>query len=329
MRIGILGAARIAPHVVVGPAARSGFASIVAAAARDVARARVFAQQHAIADVEPNYRSLLARDDLDLVYVALPNSAHADWSRLASAHGHAVLCEKPMATSVADVTAMVDAGAAAGKPVIEAFHYRHHPLMHAVVEMVRSGQIGEIVDAEASFIADLPRSDPVRWDASLGGGALFDLGCYAVHALRSIIGAKPVIERAAAEWVDGVDAWLTGELVFEAGVTARIACSMVAGHRAANLRICGSAGEIMVENFVAPQLPHRMLVRDAKGEREFRFEGPGTFDCQFTHVHDVLSGKVRPLTGGTDAIANMMAIEALYAAARDCGRRSNAHRRGR
>lgn len=316
MRIGILGAARIAPHVVIGPASRSGFATVVAVAARDVGRARAFADRHGVPDVEQSYQSLLSRDDLDLVYVALPNSAHAHWSAMASQHGHAVLCEKPFATSGPEVAAMVAAGLAADRPVLEAFHYRHHPLMHALVEMTRNGEIGEVQEAEASFVAELPATDAVRWDASLGGGALLDLGCYAVHALRSIVGAEPVVRAAEAAFVGGVDTWLRGELAFPSGVRARVECSMVAGRRAAGLRLRGSTGEIVVENFVAPQLAHRVVVRNAIGERSLTFEGPGTFDHQLAHVSDVLAGNAEPLTGGSDAIGNMAAIEALYAAAR-------------
>lgn len=315
MRIGILGAARIAPHVMIGPAARSGFAQVVAVAARDEGRARTFAQDHGIAEVEPSYDALLARDDLDLVYNALPNAVHARWSITAAKAGHAVLCEKPFATSLSDATAMVDAGAAAGRPMLEAFHYRHHPLMYAIVDMVRGGDIGDIRQAEASFVAELPRTDAVRWDGSLGGGALFDLGCYAVHALRSIIGGEPVIRSAEAEFVGGVDAWLHGELGFPGGAEARVECSMVAGHRAATLRLKGTGGEIDVDNFVAPQLPHRVIVRDARGERELRFDGPGTFDHQLKHVRAVLAGEREALTGGEDALANMAVIEQLYAKA--------------
>lgn len=315
MRIGILGAARIAPHVVIGPAARSGFAEVVAVAARDEDRARAFAQEHGIAGVEPSYDALLARDDLDLVYNALPNAVHARWSIAAADAGHAVLCEKPFATSLSDATAMVDAGVTAGRPMLEAFHYRHHPLMHALVDMVRGGEIGDIRQAEASFVAELPRADAVRWDGPLGGGALFDLGCYAVHALRTIIGEEPVVRSAQAKFVDGVDAWLQGELGFPCGAAARVGCSMVAGHRAATLRLKGARGEIDMDNFVAPQLPHRVTVRDPRGERELRFDGPGTFDHQLEHVRAVLAGECAALTGGPDALANMATIEQLYAAA--------------
>ena len=315
MRIGLLGAARIAPHAVIGPAVRSGFAEVVAVAARDETRARAFAAEHGVPEVEPDYAALIARDDLDLVYVGLPNSAHAPWSIRAVERGHAVLCEKPFATRSAEVEAMVAAGRKAGAPLLEAFHYRHHPLMHALVDMARGGALGAIVKAEASFVTDAPRSDPVRWSAALGGGALLDLGCYAVHALRSILGGEPEVLSADAVWVDDVDARLTGQLVFPGGVEAVIACDMTADRPAANLRLVGERGEVRVENYIAPQRPHRMVVSDDKGERELRFDGPGTFDHQLEHVRAVMAGEAVPLVGGDDALAQMAALDRLYQAA--------------
>lgn len=312
MRIGLLGAARITPHVIIAPAQRSRCADVVAVASRDEKQARAFAKCHHIPGVEPSYEALLARDDLDLVYIALPNASHAHWSIRASERGHAVLCEKPFATRLVDAQKMVAAGDVVNRPVIEAFHYRHHPLMHALVEMVGAGAIGRVLHAEAEFVANLPRADAVRWSAPLGGGALFDLGCYAVHALRTVFGNEPMVRSARAEFIDEVDAWLEGDLVFENCPHASIRCSMVADHRAANLQLRGERGVISVTNFIAPQLPHSVVIQDARGEHRFSFDGPGTFDHQLRHVKAVVAGDEFALTGGSDAIANMSVIEDLY-----------------
>jgi predicted dehydrogenase len=313
MRIGLLGAARIAPPAVIGPAARAGD-TVVAVAARDPDRARAFAAEHGIPHVAPDYRALIERDDLDLVYVGLPISAHAGWTIAAAERGHAVLCEKPFAVSGEEARAMIAAGRAAGRPVLEAFHYRHHPLFHELTRLVRDGAIGRVTRAEASFVAEIPRTDAVRWSRALGGGALMDLGCYPVHALRTLFG-EPEVLSAEAEWADGVDAALRAELRFPGGAEARIETAMDAGRRAATLRLVGEDGEIRVENFVAPHMGHRLIVRDAAGERERSVEGATTFDHQLDHVRAVLAGDVAPLTGGEDAVAQMAALEALYRAA--------------
>jgi predicted dehydrogenase len=310
MRIGLLGAARIAPPAVIAPAARAGD-TIVAVAARDPERARAFAAEHGIPHVALDYQALIARDDLDLIYVGLPISAHAPWTIRAAERGHAVLCEKPFATSVVEAQAMVAAGQAGGRPVLEAFHYRHHPLFHALLALVRDDAIGPLAQAEASFDAEIPRADAVRWSRALGGGALMDLGCYPLHALRTLLG-EPEVLTAEAEFVDGVDAALQGELRFPGGVEGRITCAMNAGRRAATVRLVGERGEIRVENFVAPHMGHQLVVRDAAGERTLTVEGRTTFDHQLDHVRAVLAGDAAPLTGGEDAIAQMAAIDTLY-----------------
>lgn len=315
MRVGLLGAARIAPHVIIGPARRRGDVEMVAVAARDPARARLFAEEHSIAEVEGSYEALTERDDLDLVYVALPNSEHAAWSVRAVGRGRAVLCEKPFAVSARQAKAMVAAGEAARRPLLEAFHYRHHELIRAVSDIVRGGELGPLLSVEAFFVAELPRDDGVRWSAELGGGALLDLGCYCVHALRTILGEEPVVRSATARIEKGVDAELHGELAFLGCPTARVSCSMAAGRRAAGLVFRGERGELLVDNFVAPQLPHSVTVRTARGERQLTFPGPGTFDQQLAHAIAVVRDGAEALTGGEDAIANMKVIDALHTAA--------------
>lgn len=318
MRIGLLGTARIARHVVIDPARRAAGVSVVAVAARDPARAAAYAAEHAIAHVAPDYDALLARDDLDLVYIPLVNSAHAAWSIRALAAGHAVLCEKPMALDAGEARAMVAAAERAGRPLIEAFHYRHHPLMHWLVEQVRGGLIGTVRRTEGHFVADHPHDDRTRWDRALGGGALLDLGCYPLHAMRTLFG-KPALVDARARWIEGVDAELTARLRFGA-VDATLHCALDAGRRGAGLTITGEGGKIVIDNFVAPQLPHRVTVTRDGEATERRFDGPGTFDAQLAHVRDVLAGRAVPLTGGGDAIAQATAMDAMLAAAGRSGR---------
>lgn len=314
MRIGVLGTARIARHVIVDPARRLDGAAVVAVAARDPERARRYAAEHDIAQVEDDYDALLARQNLDLVYVPLVNSEHARWSIRALEAGHAVLCEKPFALDAAQARAMTAAAERAGRPLLEAFHYRHHALMHWLVEQVGAGLIGRVIRAEGHFIADHPHGDTTRWAQELGGGALLDLGCYPLHAMRTLFG-EPAVVRARARWHEGIDADLTATLRF-GDVDAALWCSLEAGRRSAGLTLTGDDGMIAIDNFVAPQLPHRVTVTRGGTTTEHRFDGPGTFDAQLVHVRDVLAGRAVPLTGGADAIANMAAMDAVLVAAR-------------
>jgi predicted dehydrogenase len=156
IRIGILGAARIAPRGIVTPANELLGVEVVAVAARDTDRAQSFASQHSIPMAFGSYAELLARDDIDLVYVALPPSAHREWCMAALAAGKHVLVEKPFANNAQDAAQMVAAARAAGRHRIEGFHYRFHPLFERALANIRRGDIGQLRHIEAVFNANLP-----------------------------------------------------------------------------------------------------------------------------------------------------------------------------
>lgn len=154
IRVGILGAAKIAPPAVIIPARDNKEFAITAVGARDTSRAQAFAKEHDIPGVAADYAELVARDDVDLVYNALPPGMHLEWTVRALEAGKAVLCEKPFALNVAQAREMVEAGRRTGQPLIEAFHYRHHNVLRRAFTRVGSGMLGRIKRAEAVF--DVP-----------------------------------------------------------------------------------------------------------------------------------------------------------------------------
>jgi len=172
LRIGLLGASRIAPGAVIKPAAERDDVTITAVAARDPARAAEYAGTHGIAAIAEDYAALIARDDVDMVYNGLPPSGHLEWTLRALDAGKAVLCEKPFAMNADEARTMVDAAAKAGLPLIEAFHYRYHTVMRQAVDMVRSGALGTLHRGYAMFDAPIRKTpDELRWRRDLGGGA--------------------------------------------------------------------------------------------------------------------------------------------------------------
>jgi predicted dehydrogenase len=314
VRIGLLGASRIAPTAVIKPARENPDFVVTAVAARDVGRARAYAAEHGIAGVEPDYATLVRREDVDLVYNALPPAAHKDWTVAALEAGKAVLCEKPFAMDAAEARTMV--GAAEGGLLIEAFHYRFHNVMRAAIALAREGALGELRSAAAIFEAPIPRTPgELRWLADQGGGALMDLGTYTVHALRSVVGTEPRVAAAEAVFEDGVDTAMRAGLEFAHGVEGELACSMSAAAPKATLNVIGSRGSLEIVNFLAPQLGCRFTTTIDGETRAHGVEGPSTYAAQLAHVQEVMAGAVQPLTGGADAIANMAAIDAIYAAA--------------
>lgn len=316
LRIGLLGASRIAPGAVLAPAAKRDDVQITCVAARDPHRAAEYAQAHGIAHVAADYGDLIARDDVDLIYNGLPPSAHLEWTVAALEAGKPVLCEKPFAMTATQARTMTQAAERTGQVLIEAFHYRFHNVIRRAEALVRSGALGTIHRAYAVFEAPIARTpDELRWRAELGGGGLMDLGCYPIHALRTLIGEEPQVREARGEFVDGVDVKMTAALAFPSGARAEIACAMVTDNRAARLTLGGSKGRLEIINFLAPQLGCRFITTIDGETTEQPVDGPTTYEAQLDHVVDVMTKGATPLTGGADAVGNMAVIDGIYAAA--------------
>ena len=313
LRIGLLGASRIAPTAVIAPAATRQDVTIAAVAARDPARAKAFAETHGVAAVAGSYAELIARDDIDLIYNGLPPAGHAQWTIAALEAGKAVLCEKPFARNASEARAMVEAAERTGRPLIEAFHYRFHTVIRRAEDLVRSGALGQIHRANAVFEVTIPSTTgDLRWSAEQGGGALMDLGCYPLHLMRTLLGEEPQIREARGVFVGGVDASMTAALAFPSGARADISCSMIPETRNARATLGGSKGRLEIVNFLAPQLGCRFTTTIAGETVEQPVDGPTTYEAQLDHVVAVMAGKTQPLTGGADAIANMAAIDGIY-----------------
>ena len=227
LRIGILGAARIAPLALINPARENSEVVVAAVAARDVSRAQAFAAKHGIARVHDSYEALIADPDLDAVYNPLPNGLHGRWTQAALAAGKHVLCEKPFTANAAEAREIAELAANSDRVVMEAFHYRYHPLTLRVEEIIGSGELGKLERVEAALCFPLPKFSDIRYDYSLAGGATMDAGCYAVHMVRTFGGSTPEVVSAQAKLRDPqVDRAMTAELRFAGGHTGRVRCSM-------------------------------------------------------------------------------------------------------
>lgn len=320
IRIGILGAARIAPRGIVTPANALLGAEVVAIGARNLERAQNFAAQHSIPMACGSYAELIERDDVDLVYVALPPSAHLEWCTKALQHGKHVLVEKPFASNAHDAAQMVAAARAADRQLLEAFHYRFHPLFERALSALRGGGIGKIRHIEAIFNARLPDTPgELRYIEELGGGALMDLGCYCMHWIRTVANDEPSVVSASAHCATpGVDLEITAELAFTSGPTATLKCSMqpADGVLLRRLRVLGDKGVLEFDNPVSPHAGATLSVEtDTPSSPQIVSGGDTTFLFQLRHVLEVIEGRAPPLTGGDDAIGNMRAIDAIYRAA--------------
>jgi predicted dehydrogenase len=319
LRIGILGAARIAPPAIIAPAREIGGVEIVAVGASDLVRAQAFAQTHAIAAAMTR-DEVITRADVDLIYVALPPAHHATWCIKALEAGKHVLCEKPFAMSAGETLAVQAAAAAAGKRVIEATHYRYHPLMARLLEIAGSGALGAIVSAEAAFHVPIrDAADEFRRTKALGGGCFRDIGFYPLHALRTLLGEPKEIGAIDATWTaDGVDESLAANLTFAHGIAGRITCGMAISEQPrATIKLVGDKGTLSARNFVGPQYGAslRLSLAAADADRDEQVTIRPTFHFQLEAVRDALASSAPLPTEGGDILANMRAMDAIYAKA--------------
>lgn len=299
------------------PARAVAGAEITAVAARDAERARAFASKYGIGRVHSSYDALLADPDVDAVYNPLPNSHHCEWTIKALRAGKHVLCEKPLAANTAQAEQMAAVATETGKVLMEAFHWRYHPLAARMRAIIDSGELGDVRHIETSFCIPLWKPGDIRYRLDLAGGATMDLGCYAINILRFLGGAEPAVVQALARLSSAaVDRYMRADFVFPNGSSARITCSMFSSAvLRASAVVRGSAGEMRVFNPIAPHIFHRLRVRSQQGRRSERVAGKATYVHQLeAFVAAVLSGAPFP-TGAGDGIANMRVIDAVYRAA--------------
>ncbi|TDO51443.1 oxidoreductase family protein [Kribbella sp. VKM Ac-2527] len=183
LRIGILGAARIADRAIVDPAHLTG-ARLVAVAARDTGRAEAFAAEHGVERVHPSYADVLDDPEVEVVYNPLANGLHGPWNLKAIAAGKHVITEKPSASNAAEATAVRDAARERGVTVMEAFHYVYHPVTQRLHQLLAKGELGALQHVETTMVMPPPADEDPRWSLALAGGAVMDVGCYALHAQR-------------------------------------------------------------------------------------------------------------------------------------------------
>ncbi len=316
-RIGVLGAARIAPMAIVRPARALADVEVVAIAARDQVKAQKFASKHGIARVHDSYDALLADPDIDAVYNPLPNSLHGRWTIAAVQAGKHVLCEKPFTANADEARAVKTAVDQTDRVVMEAFHYRYHPLHDRVLEIIASGEIGEIRHVETWMCIPLLLPRDIRWQLPLAGGTLMDVGCYALHQLRTYAGAEPEIVAAKAKLLKPeIDRWVRAEARFADGRTGRITVSMLSARLlSVGARVDGSAGSVKVFNGTMPHMMGRITVRADGAKRVERATKEVTYVEQLkAFIGAVERGEPFPTTVD-DAVANMEAIDACYRAA--------------
>ena len=315
IRFGLLGAAKIAPMAMVAPAAAVPGVQLVAVAARDVGRARVFQETHGLTRICQTYEQLINDPGLDAIYIGLPISLHCKWAVRALEAGKHVLCEKSFASNAAEAERMRDAAKASGKVLMDAFHYRYHPMFREALRLLGRSELGSVrhIDARFHVKGPVPETD-IRRIYSVGGGVTMDIGCYPVSWVRHLMGEEPRVLAASAV-VDpaDVDVALAADLQFESGATARISGRMdSASHFCAQVIVHAEKGQLYMMNPLAPQIGYQYrVVREGEVETH-TFDQTPTYQFQLEPFVSAIRGEETKLTGPDDAVNQMRLIDAIY-----------------
>jgi D-xylose 1-dehydrogenase (NADP+, D-xylono-1,5-lactone-forming) len=320
LRWGVMGTANIAQIAVIPAIHQSTLGAVEALASRDIEKAQSVARSLGIGRVVGSYEALLEDADVEAVYIPLPNALHAEWTIRAAAAGKAVLCEKPLATSTDDAKRQIEACAERGVSLMEGFMYRFHPQTRRVQQLIASGVIGRVRHVHAHLSVNIMRTldrSNIRYRDRLGGGALFDMGCYAVNIARMVFGSEPerVVGRLRVDPTLGVDTSAACILEFAEG-TATLSCSFAADGQG-TYTIVGTDGSMEVPRGIIPGLGTRaaeglVVVVDPDGNRREEWFEPVN---QYTNMVDAFSEAVlnkRPVPlPPEDGLNNIKVLEAI------------------
>jgi predicted dehydrogenase len=325
IRYAVVGAGWISQEAFMPAVAATGNSRMQAIVSGSAASARQLAEFHGIPEVVDyaGYDALIASDRIDAVYVALPNDLHADYTIRALQAGKHVMVEKPLATSVAEGEAMIAASAASGAFLMTAYRLHNEPGTHAMLETVRSGQIGEPVFISASFSFQSQAGNH-RLKAGHWGGPLPDIGVYCLNAARHIFGAEPVAVQAMTSRPAGdvrfaeIDASFAVTLRFPGDRLAQIFCSFGAAPTE-SIRILGSEAELVVDPaFRFESAPTLTLRKDGRETRQ-AFPQVDHFSGQIGYFSDCIRTGVAPAADGVEGLADLRVLLAIDEAVRTGG----------
>jgi len=314
LRWGLLSTARI--NRVLIPAIRASKRSeLVAVASRSQSQAETFAREWGLPHAFGSYQSLLDDPDIDVIYNPLPNHLHAEWSILAMQAGKHVLCEKPLALTVEEVDRMAATAKTTGQVLAEAFMYRHHPQTLKARELVAEGRLGEVRALRSAFTFTLNRPSDIRWNKAMGGGSLWDVGCYPVGFMRYLIDSEPL---EVFGWqVPGpgeCDATFAGQMRFPENILAQFDCGFQAPLRT-ELEVVGSTGTLTIPLPFKPGRRGQLFLREKNRTETIHTPGEDLYQGEVEDMADaILLGRPARVSLA-DSRGNIAAIQALLSSA--------------
>jgi predicted dehydrogenase len=315
LRWGLLSTARI-NRAIIAALRASERNHLAAVASRDLGKAQAYAQEWNIPRALGSYEALLADPDMDVIYNSLPNSLHAEWTIKAAQAGKHVLSEKPFAMTLAEVDAMSAAARQAGVVVTEAFMYRHHPQTLKVKELLDSGALGQLRSVHGAFTFNIASGPNVRLAPELGGGSIWDTGCYLINFVRYVTGAEPFeVFGWQVTGQSGVDMTFAAQLRFPGGVLAQLESSFQQPFRS-RTEVVGSEATITVpRTFLIRSNPHLLLTRGDDVET-IAIPEQDSYRLEIEDLYDAILQGRSPRVTLADSRGNIAVITALLESAR-------------
>lgn len=317
VRVGILGCAKVVGWGLMDHRALLPEIDVVNIASRSPEKARATALQYGIPRFS-TYEALLRDDDVEVVYIPLPNALHAEWSIAALRAGKAVVCEKPIASNADQARQMLAVAHETGLPLIEAVHYLYHPLAHRIDELVRSGRLGTIerVLARVHLSSDFLAPDDIRFRYDLAGGAAMDPGCYCVSLCHLVTGEEPEVVSASADLHSAdVDRSMSATLRFPGGCVATIETSLQAEPWDIRLIVEGTRGRLETTNPLVPHFGHSWTLTLDGETTTAQFDMTPTFVFEWREIAAVIRAGAPIRTPASDGVATMQVVDAIYRAA--------------
>lgn len=321
LRWGIVGCAGIAINAVMPAIDQSTTGSLAAVASRNLEKSREVASRFNVPKAYGSYEELLEDNEVDAVYIPLPNHLHKEWAIRAAEAGKHVLCEKPLALTAAEAEEMAAAADKAGVLLAEAFMYRHHPRWTRIHNILENGEIGELRGIRGAFTFNNAEDMAnIRLKPEWGGGSLYDVGCYPISAARFLLGQEPEAVTVLAQFSDrhgGVDMMASGLVEFPGGIGLTFDCGMWTEHRQL-LEIVGSEGTIELPMAYTAGGEDAAYIVTVRGEK--RTEVPESANPYVAELDDFAAAAFgeRPLRfTPADAVKGMAVLEACLTSARE------------
>ena len=315
LRWGILSTARINKELF-KPLRTSKRNRLLAVASRSQEKAEAYAHEKKIERAYGSYEALLAAPEIDVIYIPLPNHLHSEWTIKAIEAGKHVLCEKPLALTLNEVDAISAAARKHDRIVAEAFMYRSHAQTLKVREIVESDRLGKVKFVRGSFTFDIKNPDDYRLIPEMGGGGLWDIGCYPLSFTRAALGAEPLeVFGWQVTGTSGVDETFAAQMRFPGDVLAQFDCSFRIPYHVF-MEIVGDEATLSIPKPFNPGAKETLyLTRDGKTET-IAVKGPEPYVSEVEDLADaILLGKPQCVSLA-DSRANVAAILALFESAR-------------